>query len=316
MRVVCIVGEGGGIWRGEAAALVTELAADPGLAVERVGADWEPEGAAAVDCLVCGIGYGGLRRLPPAVAWVQLWATGVDQVPPEAYGDGRTVTCVRGASAVPIAEFVLASMLAFEKQVPDVWRTEAGSTWFQADLGGLAGRRLAILGFGSIGAEVARRALAFEMSVVGLRSGGRPIDVEGVEAASDACELVADADHVVVAAPATAATYHVVGPEVLARTGPGAHLVNVARGTLVDHDALRNALDDGRVARASLDVTDPEPLPAGHWLYRHPSVRISPHVSWSGPGAGRRILDHCVENIRARARGDALKGIVDPVAGY
>jgi phosphoglycerate dehydrogenase-like enzyme len=94
------------------------------------------------------------------------------------------------------------------------------------------------------------------------------------------------------------------------------HLVNIARGALVDQDALRVALDSGRVARASLDACDPEPLPAGHWLYDHPQVRLSPHISWSSPELTDRIVELFVENLEARAAGRPLSGIVDPTEGY
>jgi phosphoglycerate dehydrogenase-like enzyme len=103
---------------------------------------------------------------------------------------------------------------------------------------------------------------------------------------------------------------------VLAAAKPGLHLVNVARGALVDQDALRDALDEGRVAMASLDAVDPEPLPPGHWMYGHPRVRLSPHVSWNAPGAAHVLLDRFVENLhRWRAR-QALAGVVDRTAGY
>ena len=119
-----------------------------------------------------------------------------------------------------------------------------------------------------------------------------------------------------IAAPATRETHHWVGREALARVRPGVHLVNVARGGLVDQDALREALDDGLVSLASLDTVEPEPLPAGHWLYSHPRVRLSPHCCWSGPGALDRLLDPFLTNL-ARFLGDEpLEGLVDLERGY
>jgi phosphoglycerate dehydrogenase-like enzyme len=97
---------------------------------------------------------------------------------------------------------------------------------------------------------------------------------------------------------------------------PGVHLVNVARGSLVDQDALHAALDDGRVALASLDAVDPEPLPDGHWMYAHPRVRLSPHVSWSMPGAADVLLDAFLDNLRRWRAGEPLSGVVDRAAGY
>jgi phosphoglycerate dehydrogenase-like enzyme len=253
--------------------------------------------------------------LARGVRWVHCYGTGVDGFPQHALGD-RTLTCSRGASAVPIAEWVLAAMLAAEKNLPDAWITAPPERWNWAKLGGLAGRTLGILGLGSIGCEVARRALAFDMRVRGLRRSAAPSPLPGVELAGDLGELVACADHLVVAAPATRETKALVGRAALAHARPGLHLVNIARGDLVDQDALREALDDGRVRLATLDVCEPEPLPEGHWLYTHPRVRLSPHISWSAPGALERLLVPFLENLRRRLAGEPLQGVVDLAAGY
>ena len=124
---------------------------------------------------------------------------------------------------------------------------------------------------------------------MGIRRRDAPAPVEGMELATDLAAAVADADHLVVAAPATAATHHMVDADVFAAAKPGLHLVNIARGSLVDQDALRRALDDGQVGLASLDTVDPEPLPAGHWLYGHERVRLTPHISWAGPRFVHRL---------------------------
>jgi phosphoglycerate dehydrogenase-like enzyme len=127
---------------------------------------------------------------------------------------------------------------------------------------------------------------------------------------------VAVADHLVIAAPATPATRHLLGAPVFAAVKPGLHLVNVSRGALVDQEALRAALDAGRVAMASLDAVEPEPLPDGHWLYGHPRVRLSPHVSWSMPGAAEVLLAPFIDNLRRYRAGRPLTGVVDLQAGY
>jgi phosphoglycerate dehydrogenase-like enzyme len=137
-----------------------------------------------------------------------------------------------------------------------------------------------------------------------------------VEIVRDLPELMASADHVVVAASLTPATRHLIGRDALAAVKRGAHLVNIARGGLVDQDALREALDDGRIALASLDVCDPEPLPAGHWLYTHPKVRLTPHISWSMPGAIAGLVDTFVENLHRWLRSEPLVRIVDISQGY
>jgi phosphoglycerate dehydrogenase-like enzyme len=248
------------------------------------------------------------------VRWIHVLAAGVDQFPLELVGD-RMLTCSRGASAPAIAEFVVATMLAFEKQMPDVWVQEPPAHWNLAGLGGLRGKTLGLVGVGAIGTEVARRALAFDMDVVALRRTDGPMPVPGMHRVG-LQELLARSDHIVVAAPATHATHHLIDADAFATMKAGAHLVNVARGSLVDQHALRAALDGGKVGRASLDVVEPEPLPAGHWLYTHPKVRLSPHVSWSSPGTIERTIELFADNLRRWREGRLLHGLVDVEAGY
>lgn len=258
----------------------------------------------------------GIRELlVPSLEWVHVLGAGVDGFPFEALGE-RPLTCSRGAAAVAIAEWVLAVMLAFEKSLPESWIDAPTERWNSASLGTLAGSTVGLVGIGAIGAEVARRALAFDAHVVAHRRTSAPAAVPGVEVVSGLHDLLARADHVVIAAPATEETYHLMDGPAFAALKPGAHLVNIARGSLVDQDALRGALDDGRVARASLDTVEPEPLPEGHWLYRHPAVRLSPHISWSSPATMATTMRLFAENLARFREGAPLGGLVDPVARY
>ncbi len=277
--------------------------------------DGPPPGLRA-DVLYGGWGdWSAIGKWAECVPWVQLAGTGIDRVPRELF-EGRVVTCARGASAVPISEFVLAAMLAFEKRIPDVWLHEPPEHWNLARLGTLRGRTLGLVGLGGIGAAVAERALPFGMRVVAVRRTVAPSPVEGVEVVASLEELLAEADHLVLAAPATPRTRHLIDADAFARVKPGVHLVNIARGALVDQDALRAALDDGRVALATLDTVQPEPLPAGHWLYEHPKVRVSAHVSWASPRGNEAAVRMFVENLRRHVAGEALRGVVDPDEGY
>ena len=251
----------------------------------------------------------------PEIRWVHVFGTGMDTFPVKQVGD-RILTCARGASAVPISEWVMAMLLAYEKQLTEIWLKEPPEVWHQTNqLGSLAGKTLALYGFGGIGQAIAKRALAFDMQVKAMTRQSK-IDVDGVEQVFDLHALVEDADHIALAAPATASTREVIGSDVLAAVKPGAHLVNIARGSLINAGALREALDNETLAMASLDVVEPEPLPDGHWMFEHPRVRLSPHISWSDPNAFTKLLDSFLENLRRYIHDEPLLGRVDVDAGY
>ena len=254
--------------------------------------------------------------LGPATRWVHVMSTGVDNVPLHVVPEWVTVSCSRGASAVPISEWCLAMMLAHAKQLPGIWLHEPAETWNRARLGTLDGATVGLVGVGSIGTWVARRLAGFDTRVVGYRRRPIPAPDPRIEIVTSLPELLAVADHVVIAAASTPETYRMFDAEAFAHVKPGVHIVNVARGTLIDQDALLAAIDDGRVARASLDVVDPEPLPAGHVLYSHPKVFVSAHVSWNAPGSMMRNYEGFTENVARYRAGEPLAGVVDRSAGY
>jgi phosphoglycerate dehydrogenase-like enzyme len=283
-----------------------------------IGADW----SSPLDvCRRCG------------VQWVQINGASAEGIPHELAADGRVLTNGRTAASSAISEFVLASMLAFAKRFPLTWLDEpppsgalethyylgydeaetawAGPrTWGWAPMLGLAGKTLGLVGFGGIAQSAARKALAFDMRVVATRRHHQPSPIAGVEMVEDPRDLLPLADHVVLAIPLTPATHHFLNDETLALVKPGVHVVNISRGPHIDNDALLHALDDGRVAFASLDVHDPTPLPAGHWLYRHPRVHVSPHLSWVTP-EGPQTVQIFTDNLQRYTAGEPLRNVVD-----
>ena len=273
-----------------------------------------PEGATA-EVLFGGWGPNAVEAAGRGVEWVQLSGTGFNNTPAEILAVS-TVTCARGASAVPISEYVLGTMLAFGRGFPQHWLREVPKHWNFQRMATLAGQTLGIVGIGGIGARIARLALAFDMQVIAMRRTDAPSPVPGVEITTNFDELLAVADHLVLAAPGTERTEHLIDGAALAKVKPGVHLVNIARGSLVDQDALRSALDDGRVARASLDVCDPEPLPAGHWLYEHPKVFLTPHSSWSSQAFFDSAIDIFCTNLRHYLAGEPLEHLIDRAEGY
>ena len=261
------------------------------------------------DVLFGGWSAHSVGAMDTGVHWVQFMGTGLDGVP-QAVKEAPLLTTARGSSAVAISEYVLATMGAFSRNFPQSWLREPPEYWFAQPATPLAGATLGLVGFGGIAQRLACLALALDMSVMALRRQALPSPLEGVVMAASLADLVSVADHLVLAAPATDATRHVFNDESLALCKPGVHLVNIARGALVDHDALRRALDNGTIARASLDVTEPEPLPAGHWLYEHPKVFLTPHASWAGPPAFEASTDLFCDNLVRYLRGELLHGVV------
>jgi len=310
LRVINQMGAG-------AAAVIADACPD----VELIDfAPGDPPAGVSADVFFGGyFAWGDIARWIDAagVRWVQTSGTGVDQVPRSIF-EGRVVTCARGASAEPISEWVMAAVLAWAKRMPQTWLHEPPRHWNfpYPRFDPVAGTTLALVGIGGIGTAVARRALAFDMNVVALRRTDAPSPIPDVRLVRSMADLVADADHLVLAAPATARTEHLVNADVFAQVKPGVHLVNIARGALIDQDALRTALDDGRVAMATLDTVEPEPAPEGHWLYTHPQVRLSAHVSWYTPDLQRAALDIFIDNLGRFARGAPLREVVDPDEGY
>ncbi len=261
---------------------------------------------------------GALPVAPPGwpfdLRWVQLVSVGIDFYPPWLF-DGPVVTTARGSSAVALAEFALAAVFAAAKRLPEIWIARA-EQWSPTPLSIIEGQTLGIVGFGSIGETLAPKALALGLKVLAVRKSDRPITIPGVERVADVATLFERADHVVLAAPATAETERLVDRALLARAKPGLHLINIARGALIDDEALLEALDDGRLSRASLDVTHPEPLPTNHPLYRHPKVRLSPHTSVHTPQTRINLAARFADNLRRFRQGAPLDDVVDLSRGY
>lgn len=249
---------------------------------------------------------------PGQVKLVQLASAGADDYPPWLWEAPR-VASASGTTAIPIAEYALAVMLAHAKKLAAI-TLQPGQDWpergeFIAEpLGSLHGRTLGLVGLGNIARQVGRYAHAFGMEIIASRASAAPSPDPWIRVAP-LDEVVARADHLVLAAPITAETQHLLNADRLARMKASAHIVNVGRGGLIDQDALLAELDRGRLW-ASLDVTDPEPLPPGHPLQGHKRCRITPHVSWSNPDINRRIMERLVENIRRLGAGEPLLGAI------
>jgi phosphoglycerate dehydrogenase-like enzyme len=251
---------------------------------------------------------------PGSVKLVQVASAGLDDYPTWLF-DAPKVASASGTTAQPIAEYVLAAMLSHAKRLPTI-TMGAGDAWpsreklMEKPLATLGGRTLGLLGLGQIARQVARYAAAFDMKIIATRASDAPSPDDNVTLVPLAA-LVARADHLVVAAPIGETTRGLLGTKLLGTMKAEAHIINVARGAIIDTDALRAQFEAGRLW-ASLDVTDPEPLPAGHWLFGHPRARVTPHLSWSSSETMRRVFERLAENIRRLQANEPLLG---PVKG-
>jgi D-3-phosphoglycerate dehydrogenase len=249
------------------------------------------------------------------IEWLQLPSAGVEgYVRLGVVTATHVTTCAGPAYARNVAEHALALLLSCARRIPGFSRA---NRWSTVQVDRLAGSSVAIVGCGRIGRSLIGLLRPFEVRIhVSTRSG------EAVEGAITTVtgrrlsEILPGADYVVVAAPATPQTAGLIGRAQFAAMRPTAYLINVARGSLVDTAALVDAISSGTIAGAALDVTDPEPLPDDHPLWRLDQVLITPHVANPEAWDMAEYAPLVEENVRRFCVGDPLLGIVSPERGY
>ncbi|WP_286013426.1 MULTISPECIES: D-2-hydroxyacid dehydrogenase [Nocardia] len=249
--------------------------------------------------------------------WVHVGATGVDAVMfAELIDSDVVVTNTRGVFDGPIAEYVLAQILEFAKDLPESLRLQQRHVWRHRESERVAGASVLIVGTGPIGRAIARLLRAVGMRVRGLGRTARTGDPDfGVVGTDLHAELPA-ADYVVAVAPLTPRTRHLFDARAFAAMKPHARFINVGRGELVVTDDLVAALRTGSLAGAALDVVDPEPLPVGHALWDLPNVHLTPHNSGDFRGWRDEIVTAFADNFRKWIDGRPLDNVVDKRLGY
>jgi phosphoglycerate dehydrogenase-like enzyme len=278
-------------------------------------------------------------RLAPALRWVQVDSAGVNAL----YGtplwqSNILITSANGVHAIQIGEYVLAVLLAHGHRLPLAQHLQARGEWARGEQNEaftpmeLRGATLGILGYGAIGREVARLAHAFGMRILATKRPDRPARFDGwtppgtgdpdgtlpehFYALDELPDLLGACDAVVIALPLTAGTHHLIGAAELAAMRPHAILVNIARGAIIDQEALIAALREHRIGGAALDVTDPEPLPAESPLWAMDTVIITPHVSGQSRFYDDRAVELFAENLRRYLNGEPLLNLVQRAQGY
>ena len=257
----------------------------------------------------------------PRLRWIHSASAGVDRVSTAAVRERRlVVTNARGVFSRPIAEYVVMMSLAISRRLPQLLELQRERTWQPLRGREMSELTVGIVGFGSIGEEVARLLAPFGCRILATRrhpdrgSGdSRAIELFGLD---DLDQVLRASDIVVVAAPLTDETAGMIGAEQLAEMREDAWLINIARGRLIDELALRRALESGWIGGAVLDVFGEEPLSPESPLYRTPNVIITPHTSWASDRVIERTVDLFIDNLRRDRSGEPLRNVVDLDAGY
>ena len=283
--------------------------------------DGAPEPDALLDC------WGGTHRLDALLAkagglrWIHARSAGLDRVLTDAVvAHPAVVTNGRGAFSGALAEFVVAALLHFAKDVPRLLDAQRRAAWEPFEMGALAGQTIGIVGYGDIGRAVAARLKPFGVRVLALRqrperSAGDPLVDESLGPGGVA-ELARRSDAVVLATPLTPATRGLFGREAIDAMKATAVLVNVGRGPALDEAALVEALAAGRIRGAALDVFETEPLPAGSPLWSLPNVLLSPHCADNVPGWVEGAMRVFLRNLERFRAGEPFPHVVDKRRGY
>ncbi len=256
--------------------------------------------------------------------WIHSTAAGVSQLMyPELRNSGVVMTNPSGIFSPPMAEHTMGLMIAMARNFPDSVRYQDQAHWGQQEISDkilteLNGKLLLIVGYGSIGRELARRARAFDMRVWGVtRSGnGDATHVEKLFAVTQLESVLPDADYVVLTAPETHETKHLIGAPQIAKMKRGARLINMGRGSLLDEAALVRALEVGVLSGAALDVTAIEPLPSDSPLWKAPRLFLTPHTSGVSDRLWQKETKLLMDLLERWFDGRELFNVVDFTRGY
>jgi phosphoglycerate dehydrogenase-like enzyme len=259
-----------------------------------------------------------LARRAPELRWIQSLTAGVEQwlASPDLPADA-VLTCARHTHRLQMPEHILAALFTVSKGIPGIVLDQRERRWRRRVNPTLAGTTLGILGLGAIGAELARKAAALEMRVIGTRRTPAPVPgVERVHGPDGIDTVLAGSDYVVLLLPSTPETRGIVNARTLARMKPSAHVLNFGRGDLVVDDDLVAAVTSGVIAGAVLDVFRVEPLPPEHPFWTTDGIVVLPHVGGLHPERDGLVAELFVDNLRRFAAGSPLREVVDPARGY
>ena len=286
-----------------------------------------PEELATEICdadVLYGFPTADLLRAAKSLRWIQSPSAGVNYLQDltELVESDIVLTNTRGAHGPSIGEHTFALLFALTRHIPESIQAQRDHYWARRELyrtsREMRGSTMGIIGYGAIGRGVAQRARGFDMEVLAVDPHPEPAApfVDETWDMDRLPDLLQQSDVVVVAAPLTAESYHLIDADALARMKPDAYLIVVSRGGIVDEDALADALHAGRLAGAGIDVTEVEPLPSDSRLWDAPNVVITPHTAGDSSEKERRCVEILRENLLRFAQGETLLNMVDKRRGY
>lgn len=277
-----------------------------------------PQHIAEADILIANHFPSVLFKEAKRLRWIQSSSAGIDRLLGVRECPGEVVvTNARGIHAHLMADYVFCAVTMFQWNFPRIFRDQQHREWHHIAVRPLAGMTLGVVGLGTIGTEIARRARTFGMNVVGVKRTSAPVEgVDQVFGPDRLGEMLSLCDFVVLVVPATAQTERMFGASEFQAMKRTAYLVNISRGSTVDEEALIQALQQGSIAGAILDVFDKEPLPAESPLWFLENVVITPHIAGYLQGYTQQVMEIFSDNLTRWRKGLPLRNVVDLERGY
>lgn len=273
-----------------------------------------------VDLMVCFDPFDKIDiGLFPNLKWIQLLSAGINHVPIEkVLAQNIILTNNRGGYSIPIAEWIVLKILEMIKNSKEFYDKQNQKTWkMDTSLLELYGKTIGFIGTGSIAEEAAKRLEAFGVKILGINSSGRSVnhfhECFSIDKIND---VVPQCDFLVVATPYTDKTHHLINESVFSSMKDGTYLVNIARGSIIDENALIHNLKSGKVKKAALDVFEVEPLPEDSPLWEMDNVIISPHNSWASEMYARRRYEIAHKNMKRYINNEEMVNVVNLKTGY
>lgn len=290
------------------------------ISVETLRQDQQPsaEQLAGTEAIIAMQAPPGVLAKMPKLRWIQALTVGIDNwLSRPDLGSGIALTCARGSHRVQMPENILGALFHLTKPYTQATLDQRERRWVRRVSEPLAGKTLAILGLGAIGHELARKAAALEIRVIGTRRSPQPVPhVERAYPPEAIDEVLGQADFVVLLLPLTAHTDRIMNTQHLKAMRESAYLLNFGRGGLIDDDALIAAVQQKVIAGAVLDVYRQEPLPAEHQFWGVEGITVLPHIGGLASGRDEIVAGIFADNMRRYLAGEPLFALVDRSRGY